>query len=69
MISVHPSIRTPRQTPPHRGGHLVLVTGYDTDGLLVHNPSGLPGRSQRQARVGFGALDRFYAGRGIIIRP
>ena len=69
MISVHPTIRTPWQTPPHRGGHLVLVTGYDTGGLLVHNPSGLPGESQRHARVGFDVLGRFYAGRGIVIRP
>jgi hypothetical protein len=69
MISVHPTIRTPWLTPSSRGGHLVLVTGYDEGGLLIHNPSGLPGQTQRHARIGFEVLDRFYAGRGILIRP
>ncbi len=69
MISVHPSIRTPWLTPPGRGGHLILVTGFDAGGLLAHNPSGLPGQSQRHAKIGFGVLERFYAGRGILIRP
>lgn len=42
IVSVHPSIRHPEAMPPKRGGHLVLVVGYDDErgGLYLHNPSG-----------------------------
>jgi hypothetical protein len=67
IASVHPWIRWPERTPPERGGHLVLVTGI-ADGLLrLHNPSGLPGLSQRNARLGADDFARFAAGRGIVI--
>lgn len=69
IISVHPWIRWPERTPPARGGHLVLVTGTEPGRLLTHNPSGLPGRNQRHAPVDLPVMDRFYAGRGIIIHP
>jgi hypothetical protein len=69
MISVHPWIRWPERTPPRRGGHLVLVTGAGPGHLLIHNPSGLPGQSQQDARIGQATLDRFYAGRGVVFHP
>lgn len=67
MVSVHPWIRWPDRTPPRRGGHLVLVTGASPGHLLLHNPSGLPGRSQHHARMDLATFDRFYAGRGVLI--
>jgi hypothetical protein len=67
IASVHSWIRWPERTPPGRGGHLVLVTGV-MDGLLrFHNPSGLPGISQRDALVGPADFARFAAGRGIVL--
>ncbi|NJP82742.1 hypothetical protein HCK01_36645, partial [Streptomyces sp. AA8] len=67
MVSVHKTVRTPDHAPPSRGGHLVLVVGADDDGVLLHNPSGLPGRSQEFAPLSWTALDRFYAGRGVVL--
>jgi hypothetical protein len=69
MISMHRWIRWPERTPPSRGGHLVLVTGAEPDQPLLHNPSGLPGHSQQHAHVTLDDLDRFYAGRGLLIHP
>lgn len=70
ILSVHPSIRRPTQAPPERGGHLVLVVGTHDDGLIIHNPSGLPGTSQKFARLDFATLTRYFAGRGMVInRP
>ncbi|MFG2116224.1 C39 family peptidase [Streptomyces sp. NPDC048718] len=67
MLSVHPSIREPDTVPPGRGGHLVLAVGRTPDHLLVHNPSGFPGVSQRSAEVPWEALPRFFAGRGVTL--
>ncbi|MFI0895153.1 C39 family peptidase [Streptomyces sp. NPDC020983] len=67
MISVHPGIRTPGAEPPGRGGHLVLVVGADAEGVELNNPSGFPGVSQQHARVSWAGLERFYAGRGIVL--
>ncbi|MFE5912841.1 C39 family peptidase [Streptomyces wedmorensis] len=67
MLSVHPSIREPDGTPPGRGGHLVLAVGCTPDHLLIHNPSGLPGVSQRFAEVPWQALPRFFAQRGVTL--
>ncbi|MGH3826333.1 MAG: C39 family peptidase [Pseudonocardiaceae bacterium] len=66
MASVHPWLRWPERAPPHRGGHLVLVTGAGDDYLLVHNPSGLPGQTQEYARLPVATFARYYAGRGIV---
>ncbi|MFJ2743778.1 C39 family peptidase [Streptomyces sp. NPDC087440] len=68
MLSVHPSVRELAPTaPPARGGHLVLAVGYDAQALLVHNPSGFHGRSQEFARIPWSDLERFYAGRGVVL--
>lgn len=69
IASVHPSIRTPEQDPPQRGGHLVYLFGRDESGRLrFHNPSGLPGVNQADARLAPAVFERFFAGRGILIR-
>jgi hypothetical protein len=68
IASVHKWVRWPDRVPPERGGHLVLVTGA-ADGLVrLHNPSGMPGASQRDALVEVTDFARFFAERGLIIR-
>jgi hypothetical protein len=67
MLSVHRTIRTLDPAPPKRGGHLVLAVGIKEDAVLIHNPSGLPGRSQQHAAVPWTDLDRFYANRGVVL--
>lgn len=69
IISVSPAIRDITATPKSKGGHLVLVTGYDLDKKMtyLHNPSGFFGKSQKHAAVPFKDFNRFFAGRGIII--
>jgi hypothetical protein len=67
MASVHKWIRWPDRIPPQRGGHLVLVTGAAGALIRLHNPSGLPGASQRDAWVAVADFARFYAGRGLLI--
>ncbi|MCJ0871588.1 C39 family peptidase [Streptomyces sp. AP-93] len=67
MLSVHWSIRSPAAAPESRGGHLVLAVGATEDAVLVHNPSGFPDGSQRYAPVPWADLDRFYAGRGVLL--
>jgi hypothetical protein len=69
MISVHPSVREPTRVAEGKGGHLVLAVGASPNGLLLHNPSGLPGKSQESAFVTYEILDRCYAGRGVVYRP
>jgi hypothetical protein len=67
IASVHGWIRWPDRTPPERGGHLVLVTGT-SDGLVrLHNPSGIPGHTQRDALLTQRQFARFYAGRGLLV--
>ncbi len=67
IASVHHWIRWPDVEPPATGGHLVLVTGASGGYLRLHNPSGLPGSSQRDAVLDVAAFARFFAGRGLII--
>jgi hypothetical protein len=67
IASVHSWIRWPDRTPPQTGGHLVLVTGAAGGVLRLHNPSGLPGASQRDARIRSADFARFFAGRGLIV--
>jgi hypothetical protein len=68
IASVHAWIRWPDRVPPDRGGHLVLVTGAGSGLLRLHNPSGIPPASQRDALVTVADFARFFAGRGVIIR-
>ncbi|MER6978151.1 C39 family peptidase [Streptomyces carpinensis] len=67
LLSVHKTIRTADERPPSKGGHLVLAVGTREEALMVHNPSGLPGISQKAHEVPWERLDRFYAGRGVIL--
>ncbi|MEV7420210.1 C39 family peptidase [Streptomyces sp. NPDC089919] len=67
MLSVHPSIREPQTRPASRGGHLVLAVGCTAGHLQIHNPSGMPGVSQRFAEVPWPALPKFFARRGVVL--
>ncbi|MCY0939507.1 C39 family peptidase [Streptomyces sp. H34-S4] len=68
ILSVHPSIRDLSSTPPGRGGHLVLAVGCSPTHLQIHNPSGLPGVSQRFTDVPWSVLPRFFARRGVVLK-
>lgn len=69
IVSVHPTIRNPRAEPPGKGGHLILIVGYDLvkEQLIFHNPSGYASVSQAFTSIDFSDFDRFFARRGIII--
>ena len=68
IASVHPAIRWPKQKPPGRGGHLVLLFGTDSQGCLrFHNPSGDRVATQRDVRLTPRQFGRFFAGRGIML--
>lgn len=66
MISLYSSVREPTGVAEGKGGHLVLAIGSSPDGLTLHNPSGLPGRSQKSTFVGYAVLDQYYAERGVV---
>ena len=69
IASVHPSIRHTSSIPPKRGGHLVLVVGYDEKGIYIHNPSGYQSNSsQESAFVPYNDFKRFFAYRGVVIK-
>ena len=55
------------RSPFSLAGRRVLVTGAADGVLRLHNPSGLPGASQRDARIRVADFARFFAGRGLIV--
>ncbi|QHA89774.1 hypothetical protein [Serratia rhizosphaerae] len=68
IASVHPSIRQPLQTPPQRGGHLVLITAAPAGQLQFHNPSGDRPETQENVTVSPETFGRFFAGRVITVK-
>lgn len=69
IASVNAAIRRPESTPPNKGGHLILLLGYDTKKreLYFHNPSGNTKKSQEYAAVSFDHFGKFFSGRCIVI--
>ncbi len=71
IISVNPNIRGYNTAPTHqKGGHLVLVTGYDTkaDTISIHNPSGFVGTdTQINHTIQISKFKEYFAGRGIVL--
>ncbi|MDC6111149.1 hypothetical protein [Serratia rubidaea] len=68
IASVHPSIRQPLQTPPQRGGHLVLITAAPAGQLQFHNPSGDRPATQEDVTMSPETFSRFFAGRAITVK-
>ncbi|MGO4728097.1 MULTISPECIES: C39 family peptidase [unclassified Inquilinus] len=69
IASVHPSIRRPESEAPAKGGHLVLVHGFEDGRLVFHNPSGHDRAAREAVALPVETFDRFFAGRGIAILP
>lgn len=69
IASVSNEIRNPRSEPYQRGGHLVLVVGYDFSRrlLYLHNPSGYWKESQEYASISFEDFNKFFSYRGFTI--
>ena len=71
IASVNASIRSSDKNTKKifRGGHLVLVFGYDSfkKELIIHNPSGLPHKSQEYVRIKIEDFKKYFSYRGIII--
>jgi hypothetical protein len=73
IVSVNPNIRGyAKASPNQKGGHLVLVTGYDAKQrvLFLNNPSGFSSlNSQKRHKITENDFRRYYAGRGILVSP
>lgn len=69
IASVNYEIRNPQSTPTKKGGHLVLITGYDKHKQLLyfHNPSGTKTSTQRHAEITFKNFEKFFANKGIVV--
>ncbi len=73
IISVNPNIRGYNTAPlAQKGGHLVLVIGYDitADTITINNPSGfLSTDTQVKHTLTISEFKNYYAGRGIVLAP
>lgn len=69
IVSVNWRIRNPESRPEKKGGHLVLMTGFDNSKktLFLHNPSGFYKQSQENFEITEKDFKKFFAGRGILI--
>jgi hypothetical protein len=70
IASVHPSIRDYQSASTNqKGGHLVLVVGYDQvkKVVIIHNPSGFILKTQENHEIPYQEFLRFFAGRGIVV--
>lgn len=71
IVSVNPNIRGYETAPKgQKGGHLVLVTGYDLDAgtMVINNPSGFVStNTQVKHQLSESEFGTFYAGRGIVL--
>lgn len=71
IISVNPNIREYNTAPiDQKGGHLVLVTGYNLDSatISINNPSGfVSNNTQINHTIPEKQFLSYYAGRGIVI--
>ena len=68
IASVSHEIRFPDQVPTQRGGHLVLVYGYDDNEkvMYLHNPSGFID-TQENVAITEAAFAQFFDHKGIIV--
>lgn len=71
LASVSPKIRNTNDFATDKGGHLVLLLGYDLDKseLYFHNPSGFKNETQSYAKITFADFKKFFGERGVIVIP
>ncbi len=71
IASVNPAIRDPDSTPTSKGGHLILLFGYNkkTKTLYFHNPSGGTTKNQSNVALSNKQFKKFFAYKGIVISP
>jgi len=70
IVSVNPNIRGYKTAPSSKkGGHLVLITGYDqANGVLfLHNPSGFMSKNTQKHKILEKDFLKYHAGRGVIV--
>ncbi len=71
IVSVNPNIRGHQTVSANqKGGHLVLITGYDKGKytLTINNPSGfISSNTQHNHVIKISDFQKYFAGRGIII--
>jgi hypothetical protein len=69
IASVSPMIREPSSTPRNKGGHLILLLGYNLDKneVYFHNPSGASTKTRAYAAISMNEFQKFFSGRGIIV--
>jgi len=69
MASVSPEIRKPEVVPAYRGGHLILMLGYDLKERVfyLNNPSGNTPQTQEYAVVRFDDFGKFFDSKGMLI--
>ena len=67
IASVTPEIRFPSKPPKRRGGHLVLLFGYDDEKQIfyLHNPSGFDG-TRESLEISYKNFARFFDHKGVI---
>lgn len=70
IASVHREIRRPWLPAPARGGHLILMLGYDEDAgsLIFHNPSGETPQTQEYVELPVCVFASFFGSRGMVIQ-
>ena len=68
IASVTPEIRHPEKDPVKKGGHLVLLFGYDDSKQIIylHNPSGFR-NSQEKVAISYSQFRKFFDNKGIMI--
>lgn len=73
LVSVNPNIRGyVTSSPDRKGGHLVLITGYNSlrHVLILNNPSGFTSlKTQMRHEITEKEFRKYYAGRGIFVSP
>lgn len=73
IASVNPNIRGYDTAPAgQKGGHLVLVTGYDikANTISINNPSGFTSTdTQISHTLPLSEFKQYFAGRGIVLSP
>ena len=68
IASVTPEIRYTEKDPVKKGGHLVLLFGYDDSKqtIYLHNPSGFK-NSQEKVAISYSQFKKFFDNKGIMI--